>query len=316
MTARNQRISLWSLRALKRCVLRKCLEAFMSPVITENEEVICSSELAEVMQSILSGNNVELPVLPEVATRVLEMTSDIDCDPRELVELIRRDQSMATHLMRVANSARYSSGVELSSVQQAIARLGLICVRELTVLIACETRIFDVAGFEKQVRQSFRRSLTVAAYTQELARIRRHNVEEAFMAGLMHDVGRPVLLQALSDARKIHELKDPDDVLLQLADRHRVSMAAELIESWQLPVRLADAVRNQKSPEQSEQCFDVAGVLNLAIELGRQTLENGEAPDSDSFEHPMIEALNLYGEQVEEVLCKGQEILEWVDSAS
>jgi HD-like signal output (HDOD) protein len=288
----------------------------MSVSTTDQCNVDQPDRLRAAVQMILTSDDVELPMLPEVAAQVLEMTSDIDCDPRDLVELIRRDQSMAGHLMRVANSARYAATQTLTSVQQAIARLGLICIREVVVLIACETRIFDVDEFEPQVRRSFRRSLAVAAFAQELARVRRQNVEEAFMVGLLHDVGRPVLLQSLSDIRKQESLADADKLLLRLAEEHRVPLAARLIDLWQLPPRLSKAVGHQLNPAEAECCFDLAGVLNLAIDIARCTLETDEILDEETFTHPMIEPLNLYRDQIGEVFCKTQSILEWVDSTS
>ncbi len=272
--------------------------------------------LDQAVHSILDADDNDLPVLPEVAAKLLRLTNDIDCEPRDLVELIRRDQSLAGHLLRIANSTRYCSGQTVSSIQQALARLGLLRVREIVVLIHCQTRIFDVDGFEDVVRRSFRHSLAAAAFAQEIARVRRLNVEEAFMTGLLHDIGRPVLLQALSDRRRRKEINDGDDEILRAADEHRVPLAARLIRNWELPARLSEAVMYQQRPLESTSCGENSRIVNLAVDLAQHTLDGTASPDSAALQHPMIAVLNLYPEQVAEIVTKAQEILEWVESTS
>ncbi|MEZ6059463.1 MAG: HDOD domain-containing protein [Planctomycetaceae bacterium] len=275
-----------------------------------------SAALDEAVRSILYSDDVDLPVLPEVAAKLLQLTNDIDCEPRDLVDLIRRDQSLAGHLLRIANSTRYSGGQTVSSIQQALARLGLLRVREIVVLIHCQTRVFDVAGFEDVVRHSFRHSLATAAFAQEIARVRRLNVEEAFMSGLLHDVGRPVLLQELSDRRRDKQFTADDDTLLQAAEEHRIPLAARLIREWDLPARLSEAVLHQNSPMESETCGENSRIVNLAIQLSLHTLEGTLAADTDVLQHPMIAVLNLYPEQIAGICEKAHEILDWVESAA
>lgn len=62
------------------------------------------------------------------------------------------------------------------------------------MLISCRSKVFNVEGFKTDVRESFDLSLATAALSQEIARVRRLNVEDAFLCGLLHDIGRPVLL--------------------------------------------------------------------------------------------------------------------------
>lgn len=127
-----------------------------------------SETIEEALLALQSGENCELPVLPEVAVQLLKLTSDVDCNVGDIVSLIKRDQSLTGHLLRIANSLRYNTGVRVSSVQQATARLGLLAVREVVVLISCQCRVFDVPEFEAQVRQSFRYSLATLRLLRKL----------------------------------------------------------------------------------------------------------------------------------------------------
>lgn len=271
----------------------------------------------DAIRHILSLDDVQLPVLPESATLLLKQTNDMDCDPGEVVTLIKRDQSLTSHLLRIANSVRYNFGTHtVSSVQQAVARLGLLKIREIVVVMCCQCRIFDAPGFEADVRQSFRVSLATAVYAQEIARVRRLNVEDAFLSGLLHDVGRPVLLQTLTDRRATSGLQATDDDLRVAAENHRIPLAARMVESWELPSRISDAIRHQLTPLETLDQNPGSAILNLAIDLARRTLTPASKVPDGPFLHPMISVLNLYPEQVREILRNHNDILDWVNASS
>lgn len=271
--------------------------------------------LQDALRAVISSDDCELPVLPEVAAQLLKLTSDVDCEVADIVALIKRDQSLTSHLLRIANSVRYSTGVTVSSIQQAVARLGLLCVREIVVLISCQCKIFDVPDFEAHVRQSFRRSLATAAFAQEIARVRRMNVEEAFLSGLLHDVGRPILFQALATRRRRYGLAASDEEICKAAETHRIALAAKLITSWDLSARVAEAVQFQLSPQDAPGCLQQAATINLASYLADNALSPGSASESSEL-HPMLSVLSIYPEQFQGILRNQNEILEWVNSTT
>ena len=276
-----------------------------------------SETLEDAVLALVTAEDCELPVLPEVAAQLLKLTSDVDCGVAEIVALIKRDQSLTSHLLRIANSARYSTGVTVSSIQQAVVRLGLLCVREVVVLISCQCRIFDVPGFEDQVRMSFRRSLATAAFAQEIARIRRLNVEEAFLAGLLHDVGRPILFQALADRRRRFGLIASDVQVCNVSEKFRIPLAARLITSWNLSARVVEAVQYQERPLDAPSCSIQAATVQLASALADNLLTSRNlGSDAGDEPHPMLEVLNIYPEQFRCLMNGRDGILEWVNEST
>ena len=274
-----------------------------------------TESLQDAIRAVISSDDCELPVLPEVAAQLLKLTGDVDCEVSDIVALIKRDQSLTSHLLRISNSVRYSTGVTVSSIQQAVARLGLLCVREIVVLSSCQCKIFDVPDFEAHVRQSFRRSLATAAFAQEIARVRRMNVEEAFLSGLLHDVGRPILFQALATRRRRYGLAASDAEICEAAEKHRILLAAKLIISWDLSARVAEAVQFQLSPQDAPGCLQQAATINLASYLADNALSSRSAPES-SDSHPMLTVLSIYPEQFQGILRNQDQILEWVNSTT
>ena len=268
--------------------------------------------LHDVALSAVQSDECELPVLPEVSVQLLNLTADIDCEPADIVALFKRDQSLTGHLLKTANSARYSSGQTVTSIQQSVARLGLLQVREIVMLISCQSTVFNVDSFEDDVRKSFQKSLTTAAFSQEIARVRRLNVEDSFLCGLLHDVGRPVLLQALSDHCKTSGIEGADDELRAAAEAHRIPMACRLVREWELPDRVAETIQHQLTPLESDQYEVQAAMLNMASDIAEHALAGDLGVDQVS--HPLADVLNLYPEDMDGIVQKSDQIIEWVRS--
>ncbi|MEZ6129691.1 MAG: HDOD domain-containing protein [Planctomycetaceae bacterium] len=261
------------------------------------------------------SNGCALPVLPEVALQLLDLTADIDCDPADIVGLFRRDQSLTGHLLKTVNSARYSSGQTVTSIQQAVARMGLLQVREIVFLISCKCKVFYVRGFEDDVRRSFEKSLATAAFSQEIARLRRLNVEDAFLCGLLHDVGRPVLLQTMSDLRTASGCGWSNEVIRDAAAEFRVPMACRLVHSWDLPERISETIFHQSTPLEAPHSEIPAAMLNLAIDLADRAISGNLDADQECT-HPLSDVLTLYPEDLKRVVRKGADIIDWVRSSA
>ena len=283
---------------------------------TATESGSTTPSLMAVAQRMAANDDQELPVLPEVSAQLLKLTSHVDCDPREIVHLFKRDQSLTGHLLKIANSARYSAGQPVVSIQQAVARLGIIRVREIVVLISAQSTVFNAATFKDDVKRSFEISVATAGFAQETARVKRLSVEDAFLCGLLHDIGRPVLLQSLHNYRQSNSSGNSDQQIRDVADAVRIEMSCRLIRSWELPPHLANTVRLQEAPFMSDESLrQQAGVLNLAILLGESALRQD---DEFCFEtaQPMVECLNLYPEDLTVVLAQRESIVELVRSVA
>src|SRR5262249_18885971 len=125
----------------------------------------------------------ELPMLPEVASMVVAATQNESSDARRLARMIHRDAALAGHVLKLANSPLYAPTVPIVSLQQAVSRLGMKRIREMAYVAACQAKVFRVPGQEERARRLFRHSVAAAVFAQEIARLRRWNVDEAFLCG-------------------------------------------------------------------------------------------------------------------------------------
>ena len=149
---------------------------------------------------------VELPLLPQVASRVMALTSDPNADAAKLSSLIHQDQALAAHVLRIANSPAYISRSPIVSLQHAVAMLGINLLSEIAFTASLKSGAFQVPGYEEQVKLLWQHSLASGAFAKEVARIRRVNVESAYLCGLLHGVGKPVVLRTAATLAQVRKM--------------------------------------------------------------------------------------------------------------
>ncbi len=283
-------------------------------------------EVAARFAADLASRNFELPLLPDVATRVLAAVRDPNADLKSLAELIKRDASLTGHVLRLANSALYSPTVRIGSLQQAVSRLGLKALFEIAVVISCQTRVFNVPHYAERVRAIFRRSLACAFFAQEIARQRRWNVEEAFMCGLLHEVGRPLILGRLVELHVACGAPlDPraDEVIDATASEFHAKVAGDALGAWALPAKVAEtaSLHHDKLADGTAPTREVA-LVQVADALAALTLDHAEPSEAATASeaalrtHSFLGQINLYGEQVDALLARRPTIREAVQGAA
>lgn len=192
-------------------------------------------QLAQRMQRLLDQRQLNLPLLPQRVAEVLRLIGDENADLRRLETLIEADQSLAGHVLRMANSAAYQvAGQPITSLRQATARLGLQQVAQIALAAALGPRLFVAPGFEALAQSLWRDSLATALWARELVLRSGRSGELSFLCGLLHQIGRPVVLrEALAAARAGLALDEA--LLLRLMDRFATPVGIELATHWQLP---------------------------------------------------------------------------------
>lgn len=231
-----------------------------------------------------------LPTLPAIAMRLLEMSLQDHVGTRDVVELIASDQSLASRLLSLVNRA--SSGAKVNTVERAAVLLGLNVVRNLVLSIQIfetftqrmehEETAFDHAGF-------WRHSLAVGCAARLLAEVRRGKAgspramsdpEEAFMCGLLHDLGKVVLescfpksyTRVLSRVARMQEnIIDAEQAVFGLD--HTLA-GKRLGLHWKLPASVCDCIwLHHHTPASTPSRLDhpqLVQVVQLADRLVRE----------------------------------------------
>jgi putative nucleotidyltransferase with HDIG domain len=267
--------------------------------------------LSAVVAQRIANNSLDLPLLPDIAAQVARVAADDGIDARGLLHWVRRDATLVANIMRVANTSLYAARVPLTTLQQAVSRLGFVQVRQLALAHACQVRIFKSARFENEVRESFHHSFATACYAELVARRRRAPAEEAFLLGLLHDVGEPVLLQEIHDIEVAQRASFDLPTALAIVEANHARVAAMMLQKWKLPPRMTDIVRGHHATPPDG--ATLAHILQLADTLSQLAL--GRLGDPELVRaHDSVRALSLYAEEVEQLIHHGAAVKELTEA--
>ncbi len=249
-----------------------------------------ADDLDRVLHAALADDSLELPPPPRVAAEVQRLTrTEAEGDARlavnsaELANLIQRDVALAGQVMRVANSALYARRTPVVTLPQAIAWLGMREIRTITFSAAVQSQVFASTYFRKEMTDLWRESVITALFAQEVARLKRRNVESAYLCGLLHRVGLAVVLARVGSAVLKHRLTpDPAQVLV-FAQKHEARVGALLAACWNLPPAVSAAIAHWRDPRETNEyrteVMEVALARQISDEL-RTPGAGGELPDS------------------------------------
>jgi putative nucleotidyltransferase with HDIG domain len=211
----------------------------------------------------------DLPSLPSIVLDLIESFEREDVDATTLAEKISRDQALAAKTLRLANSSFYGLAAKVRTVKQAIIVLGFDSARALAVATSViETfsdsrfRQIDVAGF-------WRHSIAAALCAKSLARHANVDQDYAFIAGLLHDIGRLVLASSFPEeyAQVVDDCEHKDltmgeaELRVLGVDHQRVGQM--LAEAWKFPPVIQRAIGQHHAPAMNDLC-DVPGVVHAA----------------------------------------------------
>ncbi|HSY27196.1 MAG TPA: HDOD domain-containing protein [Burkholderiaceae bacterium] len=210
----------------------------------------------------------DLPALPVIVIELMGTLDQEDANTTALANKLSRDQALSAKTLRLANSSFYGMQSKVTTIQQAIAILGFNSVRTLVTTAAI------ISGFSSNKHVTFnfqgfwRHSIACAIGAKMLARQLNVNQDYAFMAGLLHDIGRLVLVTDSSDhyAEVINYRNEKDCYLLDaekavLGIDHTI-VGSALAAHWKFPVLMQKAIANHHTPGP-----DDAGSLAAIIHL-------------------------------------------------
>lgn len=226
----------------------------------------------------------ELPPMPHVVGQALKIIADPESSLQELTAVLAQDQSLLAMIIKVSNSALYSTGQEISSLQAAITKLGVNIVRSL-VLTASTQSVFpkddvkighfgkELWGHSKECGLAARRLAQSIAYSDP---------EEAFVGGLLHDIGRLAILMGYPEEyTEIDRLNCSGQKGLLSAEQELLGFDHTIIgqmlaQKWHMPSALLACVEQHHRPQEATEKFrTLANITAMADYLSSQV---GKAP--------------------------------------
>jgi len=239
----------------------------------------------------LIAQDIRLVSLPEICMEVQMLADSPDTTAVELGGLIAKDTALSTRLLRLVNSAYFGLSRRVDTLTRAVNLIGMQELRNLTlaasaaeVFAGIDSRLIDVAAFWQH---SVYCGL-VARHLGESAQV-LHS-ERLFTAGLLHDVGRLLMLLHLPDAvggvvlRQRETGQDICELELALIGFDHAQAGEALLSHWSLPANLCASVRHHHAPrEASEACLEAA-ILHLADRITHCAQEGSHPQDGARYD--------------------------------
>jgi len=252
--------------------------------------------LAARLEREIREGRVELPVLPRAAVEVQELIAR-DADLSSIVRAIEHEPTVAAALVKYANAAVYAGLRDVTDLQQAVARLGLDQVRETVVSLSARAAFkADNPAQAKYYATIWKHSLTTAVAARRLAEFVSAPKETAFLAGLLHDIGRICVLRGITTLRK----RDPqgfvlpDNTVSEFTDALHCPIGEVLCKAWNIPAELSDAIKRHHDPDLTDPKDMLAAVVQvadlMAVKIGASLHPE---PNLKLVERPAFAALQL-----------------------
>lgn len=203
----------------------------------------------------IADSEVTLAPFDEVAVQIQQQAASDDFDVQKIEQLILSDQALATEVLRAANSPFYGGLSKIQTVKNAVVRLGVTEIANI-VLMTTERSKYELRhpSLAGKTEELWRHAVGVAVGSQWLAKRLGFDelAHQAFLAGLIHDVGKLLLLCILDDL--LHEDDVPPlgaAVVEELLESKHAEQGHRLALEWNLPEEYARVIRDHEAEQVS-----------------------------------------------------------------
>ncbi len=245
-------------------------------------------------EAILAGLK-NLPAAPMVLVRILMVMDDPKAGARELIEAIEVDPGVTANVLRMCNSTYYAGSRQLSTLQEAIHRLGMRTILQMVTMRESAPLLGGAHdGYGLAPGDLWRHSVSTALACRLVAQQVGHpRVSLAFTGGLLHDLGKIALDVFLRKRYQEVRLRVEQGATFQDAERdvfgiEHADLGARIAEQWGFPESLVRMIRWHHEPEKADGDADLVALVHLGdslshwlgVGLGRPGLANRFAADT------------------------------------
>lgn len=254
----------------------------------------------------------ELPSLPHIVVRVMELTEDPDSTAFDINEVINQDQNMTAQVLRMANSVYYGYSRRIATVTDAIVLIGFNAVRSI-VLAASVSKILkkELTGYVMGEGELWKHSQCAAVFARMLAKKKKYrSVELAYTATLLHDIGKLILNSYMGESYQevlavVNEEKVPfNEAEDRIFGFNHATVGGKVAEKWNLPPDLVEAISFHHHPGESEMNPQLTAIVHLADAM---TLQMGLGLGIDGLMYPLsrdaMEVLEVTEQELEEIMA-------------
>lgn len=221
-------------------------------------------------QELIKQHIDSFPVLPVTVMRLMAVTSDPASSAKDVVDVILTDQSLCLTVLKISNSVLFGRPRQVDSIKTAVAILGFNEVQHIALAKALVNSFSRVAKQHKASIDKFWEHSFVCGMVARVIAQRLHIAPDmAFMGGLIHDIGKLIMLETFADDYALdwmisfssEQMRQEE---LQLFSFSHDKVGGHLLRKWLFPANLIAAVEAHHGPDQATEEKGVAAIIQLA----------------------------------------------------
>ncbi len=195
-----------------------------------------------LLEEHLARGDFAVPMLPEVAVKVVRSGTRDSINAQQLSDIIASDPTLTMYVLRIAASAANRAATPITSLPHAVAWLGFDEVANIAFTLALQGKMLDVPGQQRRARRLWRHSLASALWSRQVALTVEREAGLSYLCGLLHNIGKAVTLGAAHDlARKSAAPLSGEDYDRLVGTFHR-EVTACVVRTWHLPPPILSVV--------------------------------------------------------------------------
>jgi HD-like signal output (HDOD) protein len=273
--------------------------------------------LSLTIRRLLTTQPIELPVFHPIAIKLQQLLEDPGFKIDEVIEVANEDPSLAGQILKMANSTIYMGRVRTETIKDAVVRLGAQQVTNLAMAASqASLHSSENAVLNNFMQKLWLHSHACAAGSRLVARSAGYAqlADRAYMAGLLHDVGKLYLLKALERLNKagVAQAALEEELLLEIFAELHVEQGIRLMQHWNMPKLYIDVVEkhDEETFDQGDTLLAVVRLVNKACWFKGIGLRKDEGIDMAA--EPETKLLQLSQDELEdlyELLDDSQEVV-------
>jgi putative nucleotidyltransferase with HDIG domain len=211
-----------------------------------------------------------MPMLPALAHEAIAVAADPEVTIAKLTRVVSKDPVLATRVVQLANAAYCAPLTPVTTLSDAIVRMGTAAVRNLVIAACLASRGCDARIYGQDGRAQIDHAIGAAYMAHLVSRLGGWNQDEAFLAGLLHDIGKLLLLKLAHDWTRWHGLAVSAEDLADVLATEHAATGAMLLRTSQFPRKLIESVLWHHEPQNAPSYIREAEVVYLADRLSHR----------------------------------------------
>lgn len=270
--------------------------------------------VTSTLYDMIAQQPIDLPVFNPVALELLQLLAEPDIMYFEVIRTIKQDEALSMQVLKMSNSTSYTGRIKCETIENSAIRLGTQQIANLAIAASHASLHSSDNPLVNEIMQDlWLHSHACALGCRSIALKTSHQsfADHAYMAGLLHDIGKLYLLKALERISKKTDITFDKGFVHTIFSELHVEFGSRIMDCWNIPGIYRNIVANHhaEQPDSDDFLLAIVRLINLSSNKFNVSQYPTEAPDSDS--EPDFSALQLkdsYMSTLESVMTGVREV--------